>query len=199
MVRDGLVVGSGGNLSARLPPGDRILVTAAGTDLAELGGGDFSLVDLGGRHVGGQPRPSSETSTHLAAYRARSDIGAVVHAHPPYATLLDALGRPIRLLTTDHAFYVGRIARTPYHHPGGAEVAAAVDEGVRAADVVLLAHHGCVVVAASPDLAYRRAVNLEEAAKATYRALLLGDTSSGPPAEMADWVAARRMQGTEGV
>ena len=55
--------------------------------------------------------PSTELALHLATYRARPDVNAVVHLHPQSAVLLDALGEPIRLITTDHAFYLRRVAR----------------------------------------------------------------------------------------
>ena len=171
-VAAGLVVASGGNLSARLPGADTFWVTAAGTWLDRLTPADFVEVRLDdGVAAGGA---STEVALHLATYRVRPDVNAVVHLHPQLAILLDSLGEPIRLITTDHAFYLRRIARTPFHPPNTAELAAVAAEAVAdGTNCVLLAHHGCSVLGSDLTMAHRRAVNLEEAARLTYRALVL--------------------------
>ena len=69
--------------------------------------------------------PTTELALHVATYRARPDVNAIVHLHPQLTVLLDALGEPVRLITTDHAFYLRRIARTPFHPPGSAALAEA--------------------------------------------------------------------------
>jgi L-fuculose-phosphate aldolase len=171
-VAAGLVVASGGNLSARLPGADTLWVTAAGTWLDRLTPADFVEVRLGDGVAGGGA--STEVALHLATYRVRSDVNAVVHLHPQLAILLDSLGERIRLITTDHAFYLRRIARTPFHPPNTADLAAVAAEAVAdGTNCVLLAHHGCSVLGPDLTMAHRRAVNLEEAARLTYRALVL--------------------------
>ena len=171
-VAAGLVVASGGNLSARLPGADTFWVTAAGTWLDRLSPADFVEVRLDdGVAAGGA---STEVALHLATYRVRPDVNAVVHLHPQLAILLDSLGEPIRLITTDHAFYLRRIARTPFHPPNTTGLAAVAAEAVAdGTNCVLLAHHGCSVLGPDLTMAHRRAVNLEEAARLTYRALVL--------------------------
>jgi L-fuculose-phosphate aldolase len=165
-------VASGGNLSARLPGADTFWVTAAGTWLDRLTPADFVEVRLGDGVAGGGA--STEVALHLATYRVRSDVNAVVHLHPQLAILLDSLGERIRLITTDHAFYLRRIARTPFHPPNTADLAAVAAEAVAdGTNCVLLAHHGCSVLGPDLTMAHRRAVNLEEAARLTYRALVL--------------------------
>jgi L-fuculose-phosphate aldolase len=185
-VAAGLVIGSGGNLSARLPGDDIVIVTATGSWLDELTGPEFSLVRIGdGAVVGGNPAPSVELPLHLESYRARPDVNAVIHLHPQYAVLLTALGHGIRLITTDHMLYVRTVAVAPYRHSGTPELAREAADRVAdgSCNCVILAHHGCSVVADSVPLAYRRAANLEEAARATYHALLLGDTDTVCPPE----------------
>jgi L-fuculose-phosphate aldolase len=184
LVAAGLVLGSGGNLSARPPGGDVAAVTARGTWLDRLTPADFALVRLAdGAVLSGAPTPSTEVALHLECYRARPDVTAVVHVHPQLTVLLTALGHPIRLLTTDHVAYVGSVRVAPYRHPGtpelGIEAAALLADGV---NCVVLSHHGCSVVADSVEMALRRVLNLEEAARLTHAALLLGDTTAeGPP------------------
>jgi ribulose-5-phosphate 4-epimerase/fuculose-1-phosphate aldolase len=178
VVQAGLVVGSGGNLSARAPGADECWVTAAGTWLDRLDRGSFVRIRISDgaaldNIVGAAP--SSELALHLATYRARPDVNAVVHLHPQSVLLLDAIGEPIRLVTTDHAFYLRRIATVPFVPPGRPEVGTLAAEACAAGtDCVVLSRHGCSVVAGSVELAHKRAFYLEEAARLTYRALLLG-------------------------
>jgi ribulose-5-phosphate 4-epimerase/fuculose-1-phosphate aldolase len=188
LVSGGLVVGSGGNLSARLPGADEIWVTAAGTWLDRLDRPDFLRVHLGTGEVAPaesmdyEPEPdvpaavpTSELGLHLATYRARPDVNAVLHLHPQLAVLLDAIDEPVRLITTDHAFYLRRIARTPFHQPGSPELAeVAARAAADGTNCVLLARHGCSVMADTVELAHKRALYLEEAARLTFRAVAAG-------------------------
>ncbi|MGI9022402.1 MAG: class II aldolase/adducin family protein [Acidimicrobiales bacterium] len=195
----GLVVGAGGNISARTGP-DEILVTPSGWALDDLDEQRLVVLGLDGqvRHpaqgaaqaLAGGAKPSSESSMHLAAHRARPDIGVALHLHPPHANLLVATGRPIRCTTLYHAYYVRGLAHVPYLPSGTVELADAVAAGLGQTDVVLLAHHGCLVVGADADLAFERAVNLESAATATFRALLLGDTTTVCPPEYMERMRA---------
>ena len=182
MVQAGLVCGSGGNLSARLPGEDTCWVTASGSWLERLSRATFAAVRIsdGSPVVAGAPsappvEPTSELALHLALYRAREDVNAIVHLHPQTALLLDALGEHIRIVTTDHAFYLRRVSTVPFRPPGSAELAALTAAmAADGADCLVLSHHGSVVVADSVELAHKRARNLEEAALLTYRALSAG-------------------------
>ncbi|RBY82524.1 class II aldolase/adducin family protein [Geodermatophilus sp. TF02-6] len=182
-VERGLVLASGGNLSARLPGAAEFVVTAAGTWLDRLTPADLSVVTLDGEVVGGAARPSSEWKLHQRTYLVRPDVGAVVHLHPQHAVLVDALGHRIRLLTLDHAVYVRSVGTVQFLPNGSDELADAAAEQTREHDCVVLSHHGCSTVGPDVGTAFRRALNLEEAATATYRALLLGDMTTDFPAD----------------
>jgi L-fuculose-phosphate aldolase len=229
-VRSGLVVGSGGNLSARGPGDDECWVTAAGSWLDRLERQSFVRVrvsdgtvldrpdettwpddgapDDGAPDDGAPddraplpgaavpaapvPAPTSELALHLATYQARPDVTAVIHLHPQTLLLLDALGERIRLVTTDHAFYLRQVVRTPFRLPGTQELAAeAAGAAAAGANCIVLAHHGCSVLGDSVELAHKRALNLEEAAQLTYRALVAGRLSDLPecPVEYVDRLA----------
>jgi L-fuculose-phosphate aldolase len=185
-VARGLVVGSGGNLSARQPGADEFVVTAAGTWLDALADADFTVLGIDGAVRGGNPSPTSEWRLHAAVYAARPDVAAIVHLHPQTSVLLEALGHEIRCITTDHVFYVDRVVSTGFHCCGTAELAAAAAAALREANCAILSHHGCSVVADRVELALKRALNLEEAAELTYRALLLGDRSTVCPPTYRD-------------
>lgn len=191
-VSAGLVIGSGGNLSARLPGADECVVTCSGSWLDELTREDFSVVAIADGTVrGGHPQPSSEAQLHLATYRVRSDTNAIIHLHPQTSVLLDALGKPIRLLTIDHAYYVREVRSTPFIQSGTPELAqAGADAVADGCNCVILGHHGCSVLGETIELAHKRAANLEEAARATLTMLQLGDTTTACPPEYLDRVRA---------
>ncbi len=180
-VRRGLVVASGGNLSARIPGRDAFLVTAAGTWLDRLQPADFSILALDGRNVDGNSVPSSEWKLHQRTYQVRPDTHAVIHLHPQTAVVLDALGHRVRLLTLDHAAYLRRVERIPFLPNGSDELADAAAEASRDCDAIILAHHGCSTLGKTVEMAYRRALLLEEAAQNTFRCLQLGDTGTTFP------------------
>ena len=196
VVAAGLVVASGGNLAVRLAAQDRLLVTPQGWALDDLDPAALVAVGLDGRHVSGTYAPTTELALHLAAFSARSDAVVCLHLHPPMATLLHAGGLPIRRITTDHAYYLRRLAAVPFIQPGSDRLARAVAVELADADVVLLGHHGCVVIADSLDVGFSRAANLEAAAVATYRAHVLGsDVTDCPP----EFLAAIEAQEAAGV
>lgn len=194
VVRGGLVVGSGGNLSARLSGEDACWVTASGTWLDRLDRTSFVRVRISDGSPVPDERvplsgPTSELALHLATYRARPDVQAVIHLHPQAVLLLDALGEQIRLVTTDHAFYLHRVARVPFYPPGTAALAeAAATLAADGTNCLVLTQHGCSVLADSVELAHKRVLNLEEAAQLTYRALVAGRLDALPecPAEFLD-------------
>jgi ribulose-5-phosphate 4-epimerase/fuculose-1-phosphate aldolase len=150
-VRTGLVVGSGGNLSARAPGTDRCWITAAGSWLDRLDPSGFAQISIpDGVPRNGHPHPSSEWRLHTETYLRRPDVTAIVHLHPQTSVLLAALGYDIALITSDHAYYLREIAAVPFGHPGSVEFAAAAAEAVTGGvNVLILAHHGCSVLADS--------------------------------------------------
>jgi ribulose-5-phosphate 4-epimerase/fuculose-1-phosphate aldolase len=182
VVQAGLVCGSGGNLSARIPDEDVCWVTASSAWLDRLSRTTFAPVrisDGSPAAVGAPPpastEPTSELALHLALYRTRPDVNAVVHLHPQTALLLDALGEHIRITTTDHAYYLRRVSTVPFRLPGSTELAALTAAmAADGTDCLVLSQHGCVVLADNVELAHKRARNLEEAATLTYRALAAG-------------------------
>jgi L-fuculose-phosphate aldolase len=186
----GLVVASGGNLSARFPDRNAFLVTGTGTWLDRLETRDFALVDLDGAVIDG-PEPSSEWRLHRATYRMRPDVNAIVHLHPQTAVVLDALGHAVRLLTLDHVTYLRHVERVAYYPNGSEELADAAAEASRACDVIVLAHHGCSTLGETVEMAWRRALNLEEAAVNTFRCLQLGDTDTTFPPDQLGTVRHR--------
>ncbi|MCC6495785.1 MAG: class II aldolase/adducin family protein [Propionibacteriaceae bacterium] len=185
-VKGGLVLASGGNLSARLPGSEVFAVTGSGTWLDRLTPDDFAIMNLEGALLSG-PAPSSEWKLHQRTYQVRPDVNSVIHLHPQHAVLLDALGHKIRLITLDHAYYVKSVGSVPYYPNGSDELADLSAEQCLEHNCLILSNHGCSAIGPDISMAYRRALNLEEASIATFRALCLGDAATTfPPESFAD-------------
>lgn len=186
-VQRGLVLASGGNLSGRMPGSGQCVVTAGGTWLDRLEPDDFSVIDIAsGEVIAGAATPSTEWRLHQRTLQERPDVNAVVHLHPQHAVLVDALGHEVRLITLDHATYVRSVGRVPYAPAGSQEVADLSAHAAREHNAIILAHHGCSALGDTVGMALRRALNLEEAATATYRCLAVGNADLTFPAE---WLA----------
>lgn len=181
--RRGLVLASAGNLSARLPDRDAFVVTAAGTWFDRLEASDFAVVGFDGTVLGGHPRPSSEWRLHARTYEVRPDVRCVIHLHPQAAVTLDACGEAVRLITLDHAYYLRRVVRVPFAHNGSDELADTAAEAARDADAIIMGHHGSSTLGPTIEMAYRRALQLEDAAEATFRCLGIGNRDAAFPPE----------------
>ena len=155
----GLVAGTEGNVSARIPGGLRI--TPSSVPYEAIGETDLVTVDPRGVVTAGDRAPSSELPLHLAIYSARPDVGAIVHTHSPAA---------IAWSLRNEDLPGGRVHDTvrtaPAADPGSRELArvAVAALGPRAA--LLMAGHGVVAVAASPDEALAVAIDVENRALA---------------------------------
>jgi L-fuculose-phosphate aldolase len=187
--RRGLVLASAGNLSARLPDGDAFVVTAAGTWFDRLTPDDFAVLSTDVSRIAGHPAPSSEWRLHARTYAVRPDVSAIVHLHPQAAVVLDACGERVRLITLDHAWYLGKVATVPFAHNGTEELAEAAAEAARDSDAIVLSHHGSSTLGPTIEMAWRRALLLEDAALATFRCLSIGDRDAAFPSDA--WAGLR--------
>jgi L-fuculose-phosphate aldolase len=158
----GLVSGVGGNASVLLPSRRHILVTPAGYFKGGVAEGDLVRVSLNGK-VAGKGRPSSELPTHLAAYRLRKDVRAVVHGHPPGAVALITAGVPIPTMTPEHAAMVRHLEVVEFAAPGE-EGAKALERPLSRCDVVGIKNHGFFSMGKDLHEAASRLEVLEESA-----------------------------------
>ncbi len=182
MLALGLVTGTAGNLSGRLPGEDVVLVTPSGVDYETMRPEDLVAVDLDGKTVGNRLKPSVDTMNHVAIYRARSDVGAVLHTHSPYAAAFSTLHREIPPLVTEAAGYLGGAVRVmEYVPPATPEQASRVAAGLGKDRAVLLPNHGVMAVGENPRKAFHAAVSVEESARVAFIALQLGE-----PMEVSD-------------
>jgi L-fuculose-phosphate aldolase len=177
MGQAGLIRGSGGNLSFR--DGASIVISRSGVDLARLGPADFVAVDPARDLTSQQalwPRPSSELSMHLAAYRARPQCQVVIHAHPPHCISLGLVGRSLPAISPDYYLHLGPIVPLlGYLTPTTVELAEAVATALARGPAVLLQNHGALVTGRSAAEALLRLVLLEEHTAIYLRALAAGE------------------------
>jgi L-ribulose-5-phosphate 4-epimerase len=152
IVAAGLVAGASGNVSRRVEGPDGVplvAITASQVPYHRLTAGDIVVIDFEGDPVEGEGVPSSETLAHLAVYRARPDVGAVVHTHSIYASALAVAGLEILPLIDEQVVILGGSVPVAEYATAGTQdladkVAAALGEG----GAVLLRNHGVLGVGA---------------------------------------------------
>ncbi|HPE16920.1 MAG TPA: class II aldolase/adducin family protein [Oscillospiraceae bacterium] len=169
----GLIAGSDGNLSARLADG-AVLLTPSGVSKGGLTPEALVVLDADGAPLRGAGKPSSEWRMHLAIYRARPEVGAVVHAHPPCATAFAAAGRVLPLLLPEAVLTLRRIGVAPYALPSSQALADGAAAALADGDAAILMGHGAVTVAADLGAAWERMETLEHCAKVALYAQALG-------------------------
>lgn len=173
MSRQGLSPGRSGNVSARVADG--ILITPSGLAYDVLQPGDIVRVSSDGTVAAGQRRPSSETDFHLAVYRARPDVGAIVHTHSLHATVLACARRAIPAFHYMVAVAGGDdIPLVPYATFGSAELARVVATGLAQRNACLMANHGQIAVGATCAAALELAAEVEVLAEQYVKVLTLG-------------------------
>lgn len=167
--------GQSGNVSARCiePDFDGFLVTPSGMHYDALAIEDIVAVALDGTVRASETRlPSSEWPFHRAIYRARSDVGAIVHTHSIFATTLACLGRGIPAFHYMVAKAGGSDIRcAAYARFGGDELAEAAVGALDDRRACLLAHHGMIAVGRDPQEALDLAVDVEALAEIYWRTL----------------------------
>ena len=168
------VASNDGNISVRLE-GDRILTTPKSVSKGFMTPDMLVVTDLDGTKLAGERDPSSELPMHLAVYRRRDDIGAVVHAHPPVATGFAVAGIPLdRAVLAEVVTTLGSIPIADYGTPSTHELADAVDRHIAVHDGLLLANHGAITVADRLMPAYYKMETIEHFARISLVARLLG-------------------------
>jgi L-fuculose-phosphate aldolase len=172
----GLVGAAGGNLSVRIRGKNLFLVTASGVSLRNMTPNHIIAVDENGLIVEGQSgmRPSKESSFHIAIYRARQSVNAVIHVHPTYATVVSILRKTIPLATISAQLKLKQGTLVPEADPGSKTLANQIIKIVKASgdetSILLLQNHGLVAFHESLDHAFNNAELAEDTARIAYLA-----------------------------
>lgn len=188
----GLIAGQEGNVSVRLDAA-RILVTPAGMSKGELDAGDLVVVSPEGTPSRGARAPSSELSVHLAIYRGRPDVRAVVHAHPTTATGFAVAGETLPSNVLPELVYgVGPVALVPYETPGTESLARRFMPYLEGHDAWLMANHGVVTAGPTLAVAHQRMESIEQAARIILAARAVGQVQRLAASEVRKLDAARQ-------
>ena len=169
----GVVHGTSGNMSARDPKSGLVAISPSGMPYPAVKPKDIVIVDVEGTVVDGKRKPSSETPLHTMVYRHLSWIGAIVHTHAHFSTVVSCIRDELPPILTEACLVVGpRVPVTRYGLTGtpdfGQSVLEAMDGETRA---VLLRNHGLLAFGADFSEALTIAEIVEEAARVYVHAL----------------------------
>ena len=180
-----LTSGTGGNLSIFNPGAGLIAISPSGIEYDDMQAGDVPVLDVSGQVVAGSRKPSSELGFHLALYRKRSDIRAVVHTHSVYATTMACLNWEIPAVHYLVAFSGHKVPLAPYATFGSNELAENVADTIGDYNAVLLANHGLVTVGPNLATAFAVAEEIELVARIYYQTKCIGEPVILPRSEMS--------------
>jgi L-fuculose-phosphate aldolase len=169
--REGLVVGTAGNVSMRVD--DHVVVTPTGGVFGEMRAEEMAVVARDGSLVDGPIRPTSELALHLLLYD-RNDAGAVVHTHAPYATALSCVVDEVPPVHYSMLAFGGSLKVAPYATFGTEELAGNVERALEGRSACLMQNHGHVGYAHDLDTAVESALLVEWACTVYWRARAIG-------------------------
>lgn len=171
----GHLVGHDGNLSSRASDGT-IWITASGVSKGFLSPDQMVRLNLQGKQLEGEGRASSEYQMHLAVYRELPRVRAVIHAHPPYATVFACAGKTLDSHSLmEAAMQLGPVPCTGFAMPGTREVADAILPYLHNSSALLLGNHGALTWGDSLEEAWMRMEVLEYSARIEYLSQGLGE------------------------
>jgi len=175
MLKTGLVEGTSGNLSARLPDG-HVVMTPSSLDYEIMTKEDLAVLDLQGEVVEGERAPTTEKALHLSCLRAHSDIGAVIHSHAIFATMFAITHQPIPCVVEEFDIYVGgEVPVADYRITGSDALGEEVARHVGDRGAVLMANHGLLTVGRDIAEAMKIAHLVERTAQIAWGARALGE------------------------
>ena len=176
--KNNLVAWTSGNISARDPATDLIVIKPSGLRFEDLTPASMVVTDLDGRSLDGDLAPSSDTASHCYIYRHMPNVHGIVHTHSRYATAFAVVGEPIPCVTTAMADeFGGEIPCCDFGLIGGEEIGKLVVDKLTGhrSPATLLQNHGVFTTGDSAEAAVKAAVMTEDNAAIVWTARQLGD------------------------
>jgi L-fuculose-phosphate aldolase len=174
LLRTGLVEGTAGNLSARLPDGN-VVLSPSSLPYETMTTDDLVVTDLDGKVLAGARAPTSEKALHLACLRKYPELGAVIHSHARYATMFAITRRPIPCVIEEFDVFVGgEVPVAEYRLTGSDELGEEASRHVAERGAVLMANHGLLTVGKDLAGALKVAKLVERTAEIVWGAQALG-------------------------
>jgi L-ribulose-5-phosphate 4-epimerase len=187
LTRYQLVTWTAGNISARVPGADLMVIKPSGVAYDELSPEAMVVCDLDGELVEGDHAPSSDTASHAYVYRAMPHVGGVVHTHSTYATAWSARGESIPCVLTAQADeFGGEIPIGPFALIGGDDIGKGIVATLsqHRSPAVLMRNHGVFTIGRDARAAVKAAVMCEDVARTVHLARLLGEPVPMDPGDV---------------
>ena len=195
---NGFVAANDGNITVKLNEKE-YLTTPTGISKGYLRPEMITKVNEKGEVLEGTYKPSSEVKVHLRVYAERSDVGAVVHAHPPYATTFAVAHLPLDAYILPESVYaLGAVPIVPYAQPSTQELADGLIPYLQDYDAYILENHGTVTVGTDLIKAYYKTETLEYNAKITYLTRVLGQWNELTQEEIQKLIRSFRESNPQG-
>jgi ribulose-5-phosphate 4-epimerase/fuculose-1-phosphate aldolase len=189
MAEKGLVAGTSGNISLRLPADGKkqlMAITPTSKYYDTLNIDDIPIIDFDGQRVAGDLAPSIETTLHIGIYRARKDINAIIHTHSVYASAAAVAGTDIPPLLEDQVVLLGgEIKLAGYAPSGSPELATNAVAALGERNAVLLANHGAIGTGRTMRDAFTACELIEKTAKVYFLTLIAGKVNQLPEKAIA--------------
>ncbi|MGC1390614.1 MAG: class II aldolase/adducin family protein [Bacteroidales bacterium] len=174
LYKHGLTTTSGGNISLRISA-DLILITPSATDKGRMRWKEVGIVNIFGENFTPHLKPSIETAMHLAIYKKKKEVLAIVHAHPVFASLFTAIKAKINTsLTAEAKAILGDPLFVRYAVMGSSALAEVAAENIMKSDILLLENHGILTAGSNLLQAFDKVEVLENAAKMTLMTEMTG-------------------------
>lgn len=195
MINCGLVEGTAGNVSARLPDGN-VVLTPSSVDYQTMTLDDLVVTDIDGTVLAGDKTPTTEKALHLACLKKHADIGAVMHCHAMFASMFAIVRQPIPCVIEEFDIYVGGdVPVADYRLTGSDELAEEVSNWVADKGAVLMANHGLLCVGKDPADALKVARLVERTAKIIWGARMLGEPVALPESTLEQFAPLYKLLG----
>jgi L-fuculose-phosphate aldolase len=193
----GWVAANDGNISVRLD-GQRVLCTPTSISKGMMCVDDLIVCDLDGNKVEGQRERTTEIAMHATIYRARPDVRAILHVHPPVATGFAVAGRSLDLaLLPEVIISLGCVPLADYGLPGTPALTEGMTPLIPKYDAILMANHGAVTYGDDVYQAFHRMEMVEHFARITLVAELLGGAKALPRVEVRKLFDSRERYGVK--